>query len=69
MIIMPAMKRMVDQLMPAVLSSPAPYQKPAVKNERRLSASQIAAGERIQSPNTRTSTKAPLTSVMMWRSN
>ena len=69
MIIMPAMKRMVDQLMPAVLSSPAPYQKPAVKNERRLSASQIAAGECIQTPKTRISTSAPLTSVMTWRSN
>ena len=69
MIIMPAMKRMVDQLMPAVLSSLAPYQKDSSKNERRLSASHIVAGERIQSPNTRTSTKAPLTSVMMWRSN
>ncbi len=69
MIIMPAMKRMVDQLMPAVLSSPAPYQKPAVKNERRLSASQIAAGECIQTPKTRISTSAPLTSVITWRSN
>jgi len=69
MIIMPAMKRLVDKLMHAVLSSPAPYQKPAVKNERRLSASQIAAGECIQTPKTRISTSAPLTSVMTWRSN
>ena len=64
MIIMPAINRIVDQLMPAVLSSLAPYQNVLWKNAPRLSVSQMALIERMQAPNTSTSTSAPLPSVM-----
>ena len=64
MIIMPAINRIVDQLMPAVLSSLAPYQNVLWKNAPRLSVSQMALIERMQTPNTSTSTSAPLPSVM-----
>ena len=67
MIIMPAMKIMVSQLIPAEASPPCPagYQKLNVKIARRFSVSQIAAGLCITNPNTRTSTRRPHTSVTM----
>ena len=63
MIIIPAIKTTVDQLMPAVFSSLAPYQKELSKKAPKLSVSQMALIERMQMPNTSTSTSAPLPSV------
>ena len=63
MIIMPAMNSTVSQLMPAVLSSLAPYQNELWKKAPRFSVSHIAPIERIQTPNTSTSTSTPLPRV------
>ena len=62
-IIIPAMKKMVDQLMPLFPSSEAPYQNPDVKMDGRFSVPQMALIECMQTPNTSTSTSAPLPSV------
>ena len=63
MIIIPAMNRIVDQLIPVVASSPAPYQKERSKKAPRFSVSQTARNECMQTPNTIVKTNIPLQSV------
>ena len=61
--IMPAMNRIVDQLIPEEDSpaSPASYQKLTEKKFCRLRVFQIAAGLFMQTPNTSTSIRSPQT--------
>ena len=69
MIIIPVMKKMVDQLMPELALSEAPYQKSARKIAPRFRAFLIASQLCMQMPNTTTSTRAALPRVTYWRSN
>ncbi len=65
-IIIPAIKIMVAQFIPEVLSedSPALYQNSVVKMFCRLSVSQNASKLRKHNPNTITAVARPLPSVM-----
>ena len=69
MIIIPVMKKMVDQLTPELALSEAPYQKSARKIAPRFRAFLIASQLCMQMPNTTTSTRAALPRVTYWRSN
>ena len=68
--IMPAIKMMVAQLMPAVLSSalPAVYQKPTVKMLLRLRVSVIASMLLIARPKTPARVRMPHANVTWCRS-
>ena len=69
MTIMPAMKMIVDQLMPDEDSaSPAEYQKPGVKILPTFSVSRMALPLRIARPNTRIRVSSPHPSVTICRS-
>ena len=69
MIIMPAMKVMVAQLMPELASSaPAEYQNEGVMKSDSDSDDHMASGLRMQMPKTMTSVSRPQESVTMWRS-
>lgn len=68
--IMPAIKSMVSQLMPVVVStSPREYQKVGEIKLWKLRDSATAAGSRIQSPNTMTRVARPQARVTRWRGN
>ena len=64
-IIIPAIKIIVDQLTPTEASSAAPaaYQNSVVNMHFKFSAFQIASGERITNPNTKISVNAPQSRV------
>ena len=64
-IIMPAMKMIVAQLIPEELSSEAPYQKPWVNMLPMLSVCQMAFISFMQIPNTRTRVASPQQRVTM----
>ena len=68
MIIMPAMKMIVAQLMPTETPSDSPYQKGSVKMVLRLSVFMMASVLCMHRPNTMAITRPPLTSVTYWRS-
>ena len=69
MIIMPAIKMIVAQLIPLEDSSASfAYQKPTVKMFFTLRVSITASHECIPKPNTKSSVKAPQTKVIHWRS-
>lgn len=69
-IIIPAIKMMVAQLIPLELSSEAPavYQKPGVKMFAMFSVDHTASKLLRQIPNTITSVASPQQRVTMWRS-
>ena len=70
MIIIPAMKMIVDQLMPEDASSPAvpAYQKLTVKMLRTFSVSNMAGRLRSPTPCTKTRVSRPHPRVVYWRS-
>ena len=71
MIIMPATKMIVDQLMPVLPLSPSAfaYQKTGVPIARRFSVSMMADPECMIAPKTTASMSPPLTRVTHCRSN
>lgn len=70
MIIMPAINKIVAQLIPPTVSAPslAPYQNAGVKMLCTFNVDQIAGHEPMQTPNTSSSVAAPHPSVTTCRS-